>query len=292
MSIKRYLLNKLEKTSAVLGFGKIAHHLLVLKKIEIEKYIDERLKDKRYDDPKKLNRYEFQAFSQNGEDGIIKEIFTRIGLTNRYFVEFGVGNGTENNTAYLMLEGWSGAWIEGSPTFCADIKKGYAELILQSKLQIKESFITKDNINDLFSELKVPISPDLLSIDIDGNDYWIWKELAKYRPRVVVIEYNASVGAYAEWVMPYNAEHCWNGTQIGHYFGASLKSFENLGRELGYSLVGCNLTGANAFFVRNDLVQNFFAVPFTSEFHYEKPMYFLEKQLGHKRGYDLLNSIK
>ena len=189
------------------------------------------------------------------------------------------------------MQNWKGSWIEGSTDHCNEMKKKYSNIISNNQLQVKESFITKDNICALFEELKVPVDLDLLSIDIDGNDYWIWKELAKYKPRVIVIEYNASVGPHIEWVMPYNENHVWNGKDIGHYFGASLKSFELLGDSLGYSLVGCNLTGANAFFVRKDLMsESMFAKPFTSENHYEKPMYFLEKQLGHKRNHQLVNS--
>jgi hypothetical protein len=91
--------------------------------------------------------------------------------------------------------------------------------------------------------------------------------------------------------MPYNENHVWNETEEGHYFGASLKLFEILGAKLGYSLDGSNLTGANAFFVRNDLVKDtLFEMPFTSENHYEKPVYFLEKQLGHIRNHQLVNS--
>ncbi|MEO6233219.1 MAG: hypothetical protein ABJB11_01805 [Ferruginibacter sp.] len=190
------------------------------------------------------------------------------------------------------MQNWKGAWVEGSSEHCISIKENYAAVLDNKQLQIKNSFITKDNICKLFEELQVPGDLDFLSIDIDGNDYWVWNELATYKPRVVAVEYNASVGPHIEWVMPYNENHVWNGQEVGHYFGASLKSFELLGVNLGYSLVGCNLTGANAFFVRNDLVTPaLFASPFTSENHYEKPMYFLEKQLGHKRNHKMVNSV-
>lgn len=290
--MKSQLIQKLNNLGSVIGLGELRGELSTLKKISIEAYIENRLANERYQEAGRLNKYEYQVLSQNGEDGIIYEIFKRIGTTSKYFVEFGVGNGTENNSAYLLMQNWSGSWIEGSKDHCTAMKQAYINIIENNQLQVKESFITKDNICALFEELKVPVELDFLSIDIDGNDYWIWTELAKYKPRLIAIEYNASVGPHVEWVMPYNESHVWNGKEVGHYFGASLKSFERLGHRLGYALVGCNLTGANAFFVRNDLVTpNLFALPFTSENHYEKPMYFLEKQLGHKRNHLLVNSV-
>lgn len=290
--MKSQLIQKLNNLGSTLGLGEIKNEVSSLKKILIEGYLENRLNNPRYQEPGRLNKYEYQVLSQNGEDGIIYEIFKRIGTASKYFVEFGVGNGTENNSAYLLMQNWKGSWIEGSTDHCNAMKKNYSDIISNNQLQVKESFITKDNICALFEELKVPLDLDFLSIDIDGNDYWIWNELAKYKPRVIAIEYNASVGPHIEWVMPYNESHVWNGKEIGHYFGASLKSFELLGNRLGYTLVGCNLTGANAFFIRNDFVtESLFAFPFTSENHYEKPMYFLEKQLGHKRNHKMVNSV-
>jgi hypothetical protein len=290
--MKKFILQKLLKSAQILGFNPIEMNLNVLKKVAIETYLEQKLQQIKYSNPLNLNRFEYQVLSQNGEDGIIYEIFSRIGTDSKFFVEFGVGNGTENNSAYLLLQNWEGIWIEGSKEYCDSMKLGYSDIIKDGKLQIKESFITKENIVKLFEESKVPTNLDFLSIDIDGNDYWVWEALGKYKPRVVAIEYNASLGPHIEWVMPYNENHVWNGTEKGHYFGASLKSFEILGRKLGYSLVGCNLTGANAFFVRNDLVnETLFAMPFTSGNHYERPVYFLEKQLGHKRNHQLVNSI-
>ena len=289
--MKNQIIQKLNNLGSILGLGTLNSEVFTIKKILIEGYLENRLTDERYQQVGKLNKHEYQVLSQNGEDGIIYEIFKRIGTASKYFVEFGVGNGTENNSAYLLMQNWQGSWIEGSPDHCNAMKENYSNIIKNNRLQVKESFITKDNICALFNELKVPVDLDFLSIDIDGNDYWIWKELSKYKPRVIAIEYNASVGPHVEWVMPYNENHVWNGKDVGHYFGASLKSFELLGDSLGYSLVGCNLTGANAFFVRKDLItESMFAKPFTSENHYEKPMYFLEKQLGHKRNHQLVNS--
>jgi hypothetical protein len=231
-----------------------------------------------YRDPKCLVRYGCKIYSQNDEDGILAEIFRRIGMTSRYFVEFGAGNGLENNTLALLVQGWSGAWIEGDPANCQMIGNVVSNFLNAKRLNAIQAFVTAENIRSLFEQLQVPQEFDLLSIDIDFNDYWIWKALTGYRPRAVVIEYNAGFGPSMEWKVRYSPEQTWDGSRN---FGASLKSYELLGREMGYSLVGCNLTGANAFFVREDLVGESFRTPFTSEVHYESPKYYLTFARGH-----------
>lgn len=229
---------------------------------------------KKYEDPTCLNRFEYEIFSQSGEDGIIDEIFRRIGADNRYFVEFGAGNGLQNSTAALLLKNWVGLWMEADPGNGEIIRKKFASLLLKHRLSFLSSFITAENIEELFGQADVPESFDLLSIDLDGNDYWIWKTITHYSPRVVMCEYNPRYGSDLKWVMKYNPAHRWNGTC---YYGASLKSLELLGREKGYKLVACNTAGVNAFFVRNDLVGAHFSPPFTSEFLYEPQRTFLIK---------------
>ena len=128
----------------------------------------------------------------------------------------------------------------------------------------------RENISALFEQLGVPKEFDLLSLDIDQNTYYAWEGLRGFRSRVVVVEYNAAIPPDVDWKVRYDSNRKWNGTQN---FGASLKAFEILGRQFGYSLVGCELLGANAFFVRDDLLAGKFAEPFTSENHYEPPRY-------------------
>ena len=111
---------------------------------------------------------------------------------------------------------------------------------------------------------------DLLSIDLDGNDYWVWESVAAIAPRVVVIEYNATLRPPHRLVMRYNPAHAWDGS---NYFGASLKALEVLGERKGYHLIGCSLSGTNAFFVRRELVGDRFLAPFTAENHYEPARY-------------------
>jgi hypothetical protein len=231
----------------------------------------------RYGDHRRLQRYAFQVCSQNGEDGIIHEIFRRVGTTDRIFVEVGVGDGSENNTAFLLSQRWKGFWIDGSNSFLATIENR-ADL-QDACLSWLVSFVTRENITALFTQLCIPKEFDLLSLDIDQNTYYAWEGLKEFRPRVVVVEYNASIPPDIDWKVRYDPGRMWDGT---HNFGASLKAFEILGGQLGYRLVGCEFTGANAFFVRDDLVADKFSEPFTSENHYEPPRYVLLHRRGHR----------
>jgi len=228
----------------------------------------------------RLNFFEFQSFSQNGEDGIINEIFKRIETTNKYFVEFGVEDGMENNTLFLLNSGWTGLWIEGNHRNYTKILKTFNFLISRGKLRVRKDLVTAENIEIILSAERVPEEMDLLSIDIDSNDYWIWSGIKSFSPRVVVIEYNSHLGPSLRWVMKYEPGFAVRNTS---YYGASLKSLEILGSEKGYSLVACDFTGCNAFFVRKDLVADKFKGPFTSEHLYEPPRFFLYRKRGHKR---------
>jgi hypothetical protein len=251
--------------------------------IMADEYVDKHLeRNPRYSEPGRLGRHERQVFSQSGEDGIIEEIFDRIGTTNRFVVEFGVGNGLENNSAFLLVKGWTGLWIEANEKWCRDIESDFHELLKTKQLLLRKAFITAENIESLLNSGDVPEELDLLSIDIDGNDYWVWKAVANYRPRVVVIEYNAQFSPQVRWVMRYNPQAVWKRTT---YQGASLKSLEILGKEKGYQLVGCSFVGTNAFFVRTDLVGNAFCAPFTAENHYEPARFHLIRTAGHARGF-------
>lgn len=266
---------------ALLGFGVIAPLRQVLNQaetpprvvlmeslIESERLLREILNDPRHQDSKKLNRYEYKVSSQNGEDGVIAEIFRRIGTTNRYFVEFGASDGDENNTALLVRQGWGGFWIDGDGPAVARARQTYRPEIGAGRLVVREAFITAENIEGLFSEAGVPPEPDLLSIDIDRNDYHVWEKIRRYRPRVGIVEYNAGLPASMSWFVPYDPKaQGWN--SFGNGNGASLKALELLGKQKGYSLVGCELTGVNAFFVRDDLLGDHFVAPYTSENHFE-----------------------
>ena len=229
----------------------------------------------RYGDPLRLPQYAFQVNSQNGEEGIIYEIFRRIGNEDHVFVEIGVGDGIQNNTAFLLALGWSGYWIDADNSFLRVVK---SKKLPPEVLSPLVSFVDRENVAGLFERLNVPNAFDLLSLDIDQNTYHAWEALADYKPRVVIVEYNAMIPAYIDWKVQYGADRVWDGTQN---FGASLKALENLGRKLGYSLVGCDFNGVNAFFVRNDLAAGKFAEPFTAENHFESPRYEYVHHRGH-----------
>jgi hypothetical protein len=248
--------------------------LETIKQILVSDYLNKHLYgNEKYRDPKRLNRYEHQVYSQYGEDGIIGEIFRRIGTTNKFFVEFGVGDGLECNTTLLLNQSWKGCWIEASGEHCARIRSSLKAAIEAKALTVRQAFVTAEDIESQFAELLVPTDLDLLSIDIDRNDYWVWKAINAYKPRVVVIEYNSFFPGTMRWGVPYRKDGVWNRDT---YFNSSLKSLELLGREKGYSLVGCSFAGVNAFFVRDDLVGDHFLAPFTAENHYEPPRYFLQ----------------
>lgn len=217
---------------------------------------------------KYLEPYGFKVYSQNDEDGIISEIFNRIGATDKRFIEFGVQNGLESNCHYLLLKGWKGLWIEGSPKHCADLKRRFEPALKDGRLHLVNAFITVKNINTLFQENGYEGEIDLLSIDIDGNDYHIWETISVIQPRVVVIEYNAKFPPECDWVMPYEGNYVWD---LSDRHGASLKALERLGKRKGYQLVGTNMTGSNAFFVREELAGDKFPLPADAENLYNPP---------------------
>jgi hypothetical protein len=232
-------------------------------------------------DPRRLSRHEATVYSQGGEDGILAEIFRRIGTTHRYFVEFGSGDGAENNTVLLLQGGWSGLWLDAVPEFTRAAAERNRGAVDEGRLAVKQALVTAENIEELLREAGAPASFDLLSIDIDRNDYWVWKAIVNWTPRVVVIEYNAVFPPGISWVVNYEPNSRWDGTS---HFGASLTALERLSREKGYLLVACNIMGTNAFFVRKDLVTDQFADPFTAENHYQPARYHLVwYKSGHPR---------
>jgi hypothetical protein len=209
----------------------------------------------RYKHDEGLSAAELRVFSENGEDGVLAEIFSRIGIEKRFFVEFGVGNGIECNTRFLAeVLGWSGVYFESD--------RGPFEALAQRlsnrpDIAVAQQVVTPANINDLFAAAAVPTEFDLLSIDVDGQDYWIWEALEEHSPRVVILEYNSSLAA-EERLVERRGSHVWDETD---YFGASLGAIRELGEKKGYRLVHCELAGVNAFFVREDLAAPFLASP-------------------------------
>jgi hypothetical protein len=204
-----------------------------------------------------INTHEYKIFSQNGEDGILVWLLSKIGSGSKTFVEFGSGSGRECTAANLVLTfGWRGLMMDGSERNVASARSFFKYLMPWSeyeKLEIKKAFVTRENINTLITESSVGTKVDLLSIDIDGNDFWIWEAIDSIDPRIVVIEYNATFGKTKSVTVPYKpdfdvyAEH-----PLGLYHGASLPALVTLGKRKGYSFVGCDSFGVNAFFVKDE----------------------------------------
>ena len=214
-----------------------------------------------------INLFEQRFYSQNGEDGIIKIIFDKIKTTNKFCVEFGIQS-IEGNTIYLQKKGWNCLWMDGN---------GDGKII-------KKEYITAENINFLFKKYNVPKEFDLLSIDIDSNDYWVWKAVLGYSPCVVIIEYNATIPLTENKTVKYYPELHWDGT---NYFGASLLALETLGKSKGYTLIACDNAGVNAFFVRTDLIKNNFKIKKIEEIY--KPPKYGKKINGKYIGYPFSN---
>jgi hypothetical protein len=197
---------------------------------------------------------EYRVFSQWGEDGILDWLVSRVPIARERFVEFGVEDYTEANTRFLLgNRNWSGLIFDGDPANIAAIRA--RSLYWQHDLAAEAAFITRENINGLLKMHGMQGDIGLLSIDIDGNDYWVWQAIEAVSPRIVVVEYNSRLGAARAVTVPYRED--FDRRRMHHsmiYYGASLRALWKLGREKGYQLVCCNRNGNNAFFVRADVL--------------------------------------
>jgi hypothetical protein len=229
-------------------------------------------------DPRELCLCTTQCFSQGPEDGVIAEIFRRIGTGDRYFVEIGAGDGRENTTRLLLTLGWSGIWVEGSAKNCAAIRRDFEGPLASGQLKLIEAMVTAENIEALLREAGAPERFDQLSVDLDMNTYHVWAALKSFRARAACIEYNASIPPSWEFVVPYDPGAVWDGS---NWYGAGLKSLERLGAEQGYRLVGCDFYGVNAFFVASGEALGDFVEPFTAEKHYQPANYLAPLRHGH-----------
>jgi len=204
-----------------------------------------------------INKFGIKIYSQNDEDGIILYIFKHIGIKTKKFVEIGVENGTECNTTNLLKNfNWKGIQIEGSKKLYNDAKIQLKKILEKKKnnLKLLNIFVTKKNINQILKK-NCGKEIDLLSVDVDGNDFWIWKAINCVKPRLVIIEYNSFFGSNISATIKYNSKFSWNHRNNKSYYGASLKALEKLGKQKKYILVGVDKNGVNAFFVRNDLAK-------------------------------------
>jgi hypothetical protein len=195
---------------------------------------------------------EFRVFSQWGEDGIIQFLLRHIPIENKTFVEFGVEDYTQANTRFLLVNNnWHGLVLDSSSDNIVKIKN----TALHSNYDLKavQAFVTKDNINEILKNNGVTGEIGLLSIDIDGNDFWVWRAIDVIDPVIVVVEYNHRFGKDAAVTVPYEESFDrFRSPRPLVYFGASLKALSILGERKGYAFIGCNSNGVNAFFVRKD----------------------------------------
>ncbi len=199
-----------------------------------------------------LSEVEFKVFSQWGDDGIIQWLASNLEFPDKTFVEFGVENYRESNTRFLMMNNnWSGLVMDGSESNVSQIIN--SEYFWKFNLSAKAVFIDTDNINSLLSSSELRKEVGILHIDLDGNDYWIWKEIKVISPIVVILEYNSIFGIDRSITIPYDKS--FNRTNAHYsnlYYGASLRALHQLSADKGYSFIGCNSAGNNAYFVRKD----------------------------------------
>lgn len=201
-----------------------------------------------------IKEAEFKVFSQFGEDGILQYLIrrTEIGVGLRTFVEFGVETYEEANTRFLLVnDNWNGLIIDGSQASIARVKE--SATFWKNELTAIAAFVDADNINQLIGDNGFRGEIGLLSVDIDGNDYWVWDRIDVVNPVIVVAEYNSVFGADHAITVPYDPNFMRGSAHYSHlYWGASLKALNLVAERKGYALVGCNSAGNNAFFVRRD----------------------------------------
>lgn len=191
-----------------------------------------------------IGYYEHKVFSQNGEDGVIENIFSNIGTTNKYFVEFGIEDGSECNTRLLLEQHkWTGLRMDGSNE--------------SAERLIRKEFITPDNVVSLFAKYSVPLAPDFLTVDTDFFDYWLLDKILSegYKPRLIAMEINSKLGAGQSKTVPFphpEKQTKWEG--LNDYFGASVGAFHHLLQKFNYSMVYCEQLGVNCFAVRDDIL--------------------------------------
>lgn len=203
---------------------------------------------------KSFKEAEFKVFSQFGDDGIIQYLISKLNISVEKFVEFGVENYEESNTRFLLRHNnWQGLVIDGSFSHITYIKSD--PIYWLHDLTAVNSFITTDNINHILSDNGFQGKLGILSIDIDGNDYWVWQAITVADADIVIVEYNSTFGFERSISIPYKADfNRLKAHYSGLYFGASLSALCDIGIKKGYAFVGCNQAGNNAYFVKDDLL--------------------------------------
>lgn|SRR5690606_29818444 len=243
---------------------------------------------------KNITAAEFKIYSQWGDDGIINFLVNYLDIDNKTFVEFGVENYTECNTRFLLVNNnWKGLIMDGSDANMQSIKND--PIYWQHDLKALSKFITAENINNLLSENGYTDNIGLLHIDIDGNDYWVWKAINVVEPIIVIVEYNSLFGYDKPWTIPYDSSFFRGNAHYSNlYYGTSLLSLCDLAEEKGYSFIGCNTNGNNAYFVKKDYIKEL-KVLTPKQGYYESKFSESRNEKGeltYLRGKDRLNLLK
>lgn len=227
-------------------------------------------------------------WSQSDEDGILEKILARTGFSRSpFFLEYGVGNGSECNSLVLLAKGWTGSWFGAEPLCFVPRESG--------RLRFEQDWLNLENIIRLTQKSMERLgvgskSPDIVSLDLDGNDYHFTEALLQHGilPRVWISEYNARFPPGCEWTIPYDINHQWDGDD---FFGASYTAFVKLFQRFGYFPVACSAQGSNVFFVSNAYKKKFSDIPGDVDLLYQPPFYALAPRWGHRPSPRTLRSI-
>jgi hypothetical protein len=302
----RYITNKIKclftksnRDLSIVSIIELKSHL-DLRIVELETKIDQLksiIADTHYlndiKEKRTLSDYELKVFSQWGEDGIIQFLVDRINPECKLFVEIGVEDYKECNTRYLLIrDNWKGFAIDADEKRLGKIYQD--EIIWKYDIQPIVSYVTKDNIDNLLKSYKIAGKIGLLSIDIDGNDYWIWQAIRSANPDIVVCEYQSMWGFEHPVTIPYTEE--FNRAEKKHhniYYSCSLPALIHLATEKGYAYIGSNKVGSNAFFINEKYLNLFedidkrisYASPGVREYRNS------EGQLTYQKGVDMLSEI-
>ena len=215
-----------------------------------------RIEQRQTKDSKTYKDAEFRVFSQWGEDGIIQYLLNKVNVKRKIFVEFGVEDYQESNTRFLLTNNqWSGLVIDGDKENIDNLKRD--PIYWAANLKAIPCFITKDNIDQLITSNGIEGEIGILSVDIDGNDYWVWQAIKSISPAIIICEYNSHFGSSAEITIPYDKDFYRDNNHFSKiYYGASISALNSLANTKGYKLVASNSVGNNIFFVRDDLLEN------------------------------------
>lgn len=251
MSLKNWFIGHLQSCAQVVGLSPLREQVLEAKLLSAKILIGQMRAQGMLP---RLADAEFKVFSQFGDDGIIQYLLQQVDIPerSRKFIEFGVQDYQESNTRFLMMNNnWKGLVLDGSAD---NIDKIIADAqFWRHDLSAVAAFIDRDNVNDLFAHNGFEGEIGLLSVDIDGNDYWVWESIDVVNPIIVVCEYNSNFGSEHAVTIPYNSVFQRSKAHYSNlYWGVSLKALCLQASRRGYAFVGCNSAGNNAYFVRED----------------------------------------